>query len=93
MVDFLEKHCEFVREMNEQDNEQSKWVREKLKSILKTVLKAQNTQFLRLKWVANKSPNQVAKNPWDKIWKICLSVFRNWKVHLQGSREGSHETF
>ena len=33
------------------------------------------------------------KNPWGKIWKICPSVFCNWKFHLQGSREGSHETF
>ena len=32
MVDFWEKHGEFVREMNGQDNEQPKWVREKLKS-------------------------------------------------------------
>ena len=77
MVNFWKKHGEFVREMNEQDNEQSKWAREKLKNFLKTVLKAQNTQFSRLKWVANKSPDQVAKNPRDKIWKIYLSVFRD----------------
>ena len=59
----------------------------------KTVLKAQNMQFSRLKWVVNKSPDQVAKNPWDKIWKIYLSIFRDWKVHLRGSCEGSRKTF
>ena len=36
MVDFLEKHGEFVREMIEQDNEQSKWAREKLSLKRKT---------------------------------------------------------
>ena len=38
MVDFLEKHGEFVREMNGQDNE-----RGKIEKFLKTVLKVQNT--------------------------------------------------
>ena len=38
------------------------------------------------------SREQVAKNPWDKIWKICLSVFHDWKVYPGGSQEGSRET-
>ena len=84
MVDFLEKHGEFVREMDVQHNEQSKWTRENWK-VFKIVLKAQNTRFSRLKWVANKSLDQVTKLPLDKIWKICLSVFRDWKVHPRGS--------
>ena len=71
MVDFWKKHDEFVREMNEQDNEQSKWAREKLKSFLKTVLKALNMQFSRLKWVVNKSP----KTPETKFEKFIQVFF------------------
>ena len=61
MVDFLEKHGEFVREMNRQtikcQNE-----RGKTEMFLKTILKAQNTLFSRLKQVTHKLPDQVAKN-------------------------------
>ena len=39
------------------------------------------------------SREQVAKNPCDKIFKICLSVFRDWKVHSRVSRKGSRKTF
>ena len=41
----------------------------------------------------NKSQIQVTKNPCDKIWKICLSVFCDWKVHSQVSHKGSRKTF
>ena len=82
--------CE--REMNGQDNEQLKWTREN-KKFLKTILKAQNTRFLWLRWVTNKSPNQVTKTHVKKFWKTCLSVFCNWKVHPQGIHEGSHGSF
>ena len=51
----------------------------------------QNTRFLRLKWVANKSPSLAAKTLKDKIVKNFLSVFRNWKVYPRGSCELSHE--
>ena len=51
----------------------------------------QNTRFLRLKWVANKSPSLAAKTLKDKIVKNFLSVFRNWKVYPRGSRELSRE--
>ena len=53
-----------------------------LKLVLKKTFIVQNTRFSWLKWVMNKSPHQIAKNSWDKIWKICLSVFRDWKFHL-----------
>ena len=53
----------------------------------------QNTHFSRLEWVANMSPSQVAKIPCHKFWKICLSVFRDWKVQLRVSRKGSREAF
>ena len=59
---------------------------------MKKKLKVQN-RFSWLKWVANKSQEQVAKNPCDKIWKKFLSVFRDWKVHPWGSCEGNLETF
>ena len=39
------------------------------------------------------SREQVAKNPCDKIWKFCLNVFHNWKVHSQVSRDRSRQTF
>ena len=53
----------------------------------------QNMQFSWLEWVASKSPKRVAKIPWQNFWKICLSVFRNWKVHLWASHEGRRESF
>ena len=37
----------------------------------------QNTRFLRLKWVANKSPGLVAKTLKDKILKNFPIVFRD----------------
>ena len=51
----------------------------------------QNTRFSRLMWVANKSPGLVAKTLKDKIVKNFLSVFRDWKVYPQGSRELSRK--
>ena len=52
-----------------------------------------NTRFSRLKWVANKSPSLATKTLKDKIVKNFLSVFRDWKVYLRGSREQSRENF
>ena len=63
-----------------------------LKTTLKITLIVQNTRFLRLEWVANKSPSQAAKNPCDKFWKIWLSIFRDWKVHPRVSHKESRET-
>ena len=61
--------------------------KEKMKSFWnqswKKTIVVQNMGFSRLKWVTNKSP----ETPRDKIWKICLSIFHNWKVHLRGSCE------
>ena len=48
-------------------------------------------RFSWLKWVANKLPGQAAKTLKDKILKNFLSVFRDWKVYPQGSRELSRE--
>ena len=63
----------------------------KTEKVLKTVFEMQNTRFSRLKQVAIKSPRQAAKTLKDKIVKIFLSVFCNWKVYPRGSRELSHE--
>ena len=87
---------EFGRRRDGQNNEQSQNAREKwkfLKTALKITLIVQNTCISRLEWVANKLPSQVAKNPCDKFWKICLSIFRDWKVHSQVSHKRSRETF
>ena len=51
----------------------------------------QNTRFSRLKQVAIKSPGQAAKTLKDKIVKIFLSVFCDWKVYPRGSCELSRE--
>ena len=48
-----------------------------LRKILKTLFEMQSTHFLRLKWVANKSPGLAAKTLKEKIVKNFLSVFRN----------------
>ena len=53
----------------------------------------QNMCFSRLNQVACKSPGQAAKHLRDKILKICLSIFRDWKFYPRGSRERSHENF
>ena len=57
--------------------------------VLKTVLRAQNTHFSWRYQVVYKSPNTLE----TRFWKFCLSVFRDWEVHPQGSHEGSHENF
>ena len=79
-----EEHWWILRETRwvcERDEWTRQWIvkteRGKTEKILKTVLKSQNTRFLRLKWVANKLLDQVAKTFETKIWKICLSVFRD----------------
>ena len=63
----------------------------KTEKVLKTVFEMQNTRFSRLKQVAIKSPGQAAKTLKDKIVKIFLSVFCDWKVYPRGSRELSRE--
>ena len=64
-----------------------------LKTILDLTLLVQNMRFLQLEWVASKSLGQVTKIQCDKIWKICLTVFHDWKVHSQVSHDGSCEAF
>ena len=65
--------------------------------VLKIILKAQNMHFSQLNQVANKSLSQATKHLRDKIFekflKNFLSVFRDWKVHPQGSYKGSRENF
>ena len=86
---FVNKHGEFGRGMDKTMNSHNKRGKNEkfLKTALKITLKAQDTCFSWLEWVANKSPIQVTKNPCDKIWKICLSVFCDWKVHSRVSSE------
>ena len=79
-----EEHWWILRETRwvcERDERTRQWIvktkRGKTEKILKTVIKSQNTRFLQLKWVANKLLDQVAKTLETKIWKICLSVFRD----------------
>ena len=76
-----------------EDNEQSLKLEGKLKKFWKTVLKTPNTHFSRLKWVANKSLGLATKTLEDKIVKNFLSVFRDWKVYPQESRELNCENF
>ena len=63
-----------------------------LKTVLDLTLFVQNKRFSWLDWVVSKSPSQIAKILYENFWKICLSVFRNRKVHSWLSREGSHES-
>ena len=78
------------RQLREKMNSHKKF-EGKPKKILKTAFTMQNTRFSRLKWVANKTPSQAAKTFKDKILKNFLSVFHDWKVYPQGSRELSRE--
>ena len=45
------------------------------KFFLNKTLFVQNTRFLWLEWVANKSLSQVAKNTWQKFWKNLTKCF------------------
>ena len=66
----------------------------KLKSFfLKLSLKCKTCDYhdWNESWISHQI--KLPKNPWDKIWKFCLSVFRDWRVHTWGSRKGSCETF
>ena len=47
----------------------------------------------RVFFVIGMSREQVVKNPCDKFWKICLSVFCDWKFHSRVSRNGSRQAF
>ena len=62
------------------------------KTVLNLTLFVQNMRLLRLEWVASKLSKRVTKNPLTKFWKICLSVFCDWEVHLRASRKGSRES-
>ena len=55
--------------------------REKLKKFKEIVFETQNMCFLRLKWVANKSPGQAAKTLKDKIVKNISKCF-SWLESL-----------
>ena len=88
---FLWEHSEFMRDRNEQDNEQSQWARENwkvFKTSLKIILIMQNMRFSRLEWVVNKSPMQVAKNPCDKILKNLSKCFSRLEVPLASQSHG-----
>ena len=76
-------------------NDNDAWGNNKkfLKTTLKITFKMQNTRFSWLKQVANKLPGQVARHRRWNFWKICLSVFRDWKFHPRGSHEGSRKHF
>ena len=55
-----------------------------LRKILKTLFETQSTHFLRLKWVANKSPGLAAKTLKNKIVKNFLSVFPTRRFTREG---------
>ena len=90
-VDFWREHGEFVREgwTDKTMNSQSERGKTEKVFLKKTVLKAQNTRFSRLKWVANKSLETLV----TKFGKICLTIFRDWKFHSRVSCVGSREIF
>ena len=83
------------RGMDKTMNSHNKWGKNGkfLKTALKVTLNAQNTCFSRLEWVAKKSLIRVTKISCDKLWKFCLSVFRDWKFNSWVSCKGSHESF
>ena len=53
----------------------------------------QNTWFSRLNQVTCKSPGQATRHLRRNFWKICLSVFRDWKFHPWRICKGSYEIF
>ena len=63
-------------------------LREKLKKFLKNYLRNTKHAF----FVIETSHQDTRQNTSSqKIWKNLLSVFRDWKSHLQGSRELTRE--
>ena len=81
-----------ARSVWEGEDEQSQIFEGKLKQILKTAFISAKTRVFR-DW--NKSPQsrqlKPPKHTRPKIWKIFLSVFRDWKVYPRVSRELSRE--
>ena len=79
---FFERDTMSLREiwtsktMNKQKCSRENW------KVLKTILKAQNTQFSWLGWVTNKSPNQATKHLGDKILKNLFKCFSWLEVPL-----------
>ena len=75
MVDFL-RETRWVCERDEQTRQWTVKMNEgKLKSFLKIILKVQNMWLSRLKWVTNKSLDQVAKKPLRQNLKILSKCF------------------
>ena len=76
----------------ERDNEQSQKVRGKNWKRFKNCLNFSQTRVFR-DW--SESPHSrrfmPPKHSKTKVWKIFLSVFRDWKVYPRGSRELSRE--
>ena len=65
----------------------------KLKSFLKLSLKCKTRDFHDWYESWTSCQGKLPKTFVTKFGKICLSVFRDWKVHPRGSHEGSHECF
>ena len=73
---FVREHGDFGRGRDRQDYEQSQDAREKWK-VLENCLE-NNPHCAKHKFfVIGMSREQVVKNPCDKFWKICLSIFCN----------------
>ena len=81
----------------ERDEWTRKWIVKvnegKLKSFLKLSLKCKTCDFRDWYESWTSCQGKLPKTFVTKFGKICLSVFRDWKVHPRGSHEGSHECF
>ena len=74
MVEFWEKHGEFVREMNEQDNEQSKWTRQNWK-VFETYPEKDHHCAKHAIFVAEMNRKQVAKPSRKKTLEAKFEKF------------------
>ena len=64
-----------------------------LKPVLKKALIVHNTQFSRLNQVTCKSPGQATRHLRRNFENFSPNVFRGWKFHPGGIREGSNGNF
>ena len=86
----MEARCEWVR-ADEKDNEQSQKDRGKNKKFKNCPCMSKTRDFRD--WNESPKSRQIKppKHSRTKIWKIFLSVFRDWKVYPRVSRELSRE--
>ena len=89
---FVSENGGFGRGRGGQDNEITCEVRENWK-VFENCLEFNPICAKHAFFAIGMSREQLTKISCHKFWKICLSVFCDWKVHLRVNRKGSRKAF